>query len=262
MIRLGGLAFEISGAPATPLETEWLGRHAAPAHEAADVVVTLVEAGAFTPRCDPASQEPPPMFWEDGRLELLLPHARAVIDVAGRAVRVERPVTEGAALDTVLRVALSCLLPYRDGVLLHAAAIPGDRGTLLFHGPSGAGKSTIASLAPTPALGDEHVAVRGPAPHMATPLVLPWKARKSPVSTPVRALLKLDKGARYRLTTLEPGAAVRSLLPALLVPPSATPVWERAIGVLADIAAVVPAYQMTWHLDEPPWERLAEAGLL
>ena len=260
VLLLGGLAFDLAGAALSPGEREWLSRYELPPSRWPDVRVTTV-ATARQLETGGEPLQPPPMLWGDGRLEVLLPRARAVIDVSGGAVTVERPAGETGALETVLRVALACLLPSRAGVLLHAATIGTPGGALLFHGPSGAGKSTVAALAPAGFMGEEHVAVLGPAPYMAAPLVPSWQAVAALPPAPVRALLQLDKGPEFRLTALPGPEAVRSLLPSLLVPPAAAPVWERAIAVLADVVAGVPAYRMSWHIDEPPWQDLAAAGL-
>jgi hypothetical protein len=70
----------------------------------------------------------------------------------------------GVAVENVLRLCLSTLVPLRGGLMLHASAIARDGVGYVFTGLSGAGKSTIVKLvgssAGTRSLGDEVTIVR------------------------------------------------------------------------------------------------------
>lgn len=182
---------------------------------------------------------------------------------AGTATLVRLP--RGAEpLHVLLKVALSSVLPLSGGLLLHAAGLAAPSGTVVFFGPSGAGKSTLAALSPFPVLSDELVALLGPPPFrgLATGFwgTLPEASRDAPGGA-VRALVQLAKGPSFELSRLAPVPALRRLVGVALMPPVAE-VWSRALAVLGSAVAAVPVYQMAWSPEEPPWERLARAGVV
>ena len=140
-------------------------------------------------------------------------------------------------IDSMLRAALSLVLPEAGALLLHGALVPSaDGAATVFVGQSGAGKSTVARA--FGAACDELVIVRPVGDSLrawATPY---WQGR--PFEADCRTLVCLDRGAP-RVTTVRGAAAARLLAPHV-VRYVAWPTAERAI--LAGVAATVERTQI------------------
>jgi hypothetical protein len=213
--------------------------------------------------------------WAGCELDEFPDHGPAQMSVAGNRLRVAhrrfaaeirpdewtgrlaRREPTGGALQAALRVALSCCLPQRGGLPLHAAGVRIDGGAVAFFGPSGAGKSTLAASSPFPVVSDELVAVTG------SPFTLQstgfWGAFPADAGAarpaPLLALVELAKGPTFGWERLDAAAALRRLVNVALVP--AVPVlWRDVIGVLGRLARTVPCYRMAWSPDERPWENV------
>jgi hypothetical protein len=153
-------------------------------------------------------------------------------------------------LDNVLRHLLPIL--WEDGLILHSALVAVGEGSVLACGPSGAGKSTIARLARGRALSDELAAIHlagGEARAIALPF---WEAR--PGSAGLRAVLHLRHGAQHRIEPVRSEDAVRRLASQVL-----WPVWDeaamaRSFAFLAELAEMVPAFDLSFAPTEDVWE--------
>jgi hypothetical protein len=40
--------------------------------------------------------------------------------------------------------------------------------------------------------------------------------------------------------------------------PAAPPLWSEALGATSALLRTVPCYRMTWSVDDPPFQRLAD----
>jgi hypothetical protein len=166
----------------------------------------------------------------DGRVILEAPGGRGVIDVEMREGLVEDAAGLGA-VDSLVRAALSLVLPLEGALLLHGALAR----DIAFVGDSGAGKSTVAR-----ALGaacDELVIARPTATGVrffSTPY---WGGR--PFHSDGRALVCLSRGAG----TLEPmhGAEALKAILRHVVRFVSWPEGDRALfTVAAEISSRVP----------------------
>jgi hypothetical protein len=188
-----------------------------------------------------------------------LRHARFAADLEPlqRHGRLRRDPSTSAPLEITLRTALCCALPLEGCVALHAAGLVIDGRGAVFFGPSGAGKTTLSRLSPHPVLSDELVVVSGP----------PWELRPSgtwgefgPQSTsldavPLEVLADLGKGSKTVFTPLATGAALRRLLGVVVLPPSVS-LWDRALGIVAELVRSVPTFRLEWSPAAPPWRAL------
>lgn len=207
------------------------------------------------PQWEPAVQR-----WASG--QLLVSHRSFVAEIEPFAARARlfRREERAYPLETVIRTALLARLPLAGGLPLHAAGVVlGGRGVAFF-GPSGAGKTTLASTSPVPVLSDELVTI-GP----ARPLrLLPsgfWgaagRAADCASGAPLGLLVDLAKGPAFRVEPLRGSAAAGRLLASVPVP-HAPELWQRALEVVAEVAAHVPIVRMEWTPDAPPWQALRE----
>lgn len=160
-------------------------------------------------------------------------------------------------LEIVLRLALSCRLPARGQVHLHASGVILPEGGVAFFGPSGAGKTTIAMASPFPVLSDELVSVGGRPPMIrpsgfwgqAGPLEAPVQA------APLVALIELDKGPSYRLRPCGNRLAWPRLMAEIRVP-TVTRYWSEAMAVVGALVASIPVLTLQWSPEKPIWDML------
>jgi len=145
-----------------------------------------------------------------------------------------------AAVDALLRAALSLALPASGALLVHAALVPRGAEALVFAGASGAGKSTAAGL-----LGgvcDEMTVLR-PEGDRVQALATPWwRGRAFAAQRSVLYCLRRARGAPARVTPLAGGAAVRALMPNV-ARFTVLPALERQIlSLSAAICAAAPVW--------------------
>jgi radical SAM protein with 4Fe4S-binding SPASM domain len=164
----------------------------------------------------------------------------------------------GGSLDSLMllssdQVMLARVLPFLGGAFVHAAGVDMNGRGLLFAGPSEAGKSTIVKLLRGRAaiLCDDRMIIRkeaggfrihGTWSHGEVPDI-------SPGSAPLRAVLFLRQSGENRLERVEdPGAILKDLLPRLVRPLVTADWWDRVLGLVSDVAANIPCYNM--HFDK------------
>ncbi len=263
MISLAGVAFEVTPDCAlSPAEERVLRRLGGAAPE---------ESSERSFRLHVSREAP----WAGCELDEFPDHGPAQVSVTGNRLRVAhrrfaaeicpgdwtgrlaRREDTGGALRVALRVALSCCLPQRGGVPLHAAGVRIDGGAVAFFGPSGAGKSTLAASSPFPVISDELVAITGsPFTMQSTGF---WGALETSSaaagSAPLVALVELARGPAFTWERLDARSALRRLVNVVLVP-AAPALWCDVIGVLGRLVREVPCYRMAWSPDDPPWEKV------
>lgn len=200
--------------------------------------------------------------WADGLVRVTHRHFCCELDPLALTGRLHRGRSEAAfPLEVTLRVALASRLPLEGGLPLHAAGILTGGGGIAFFGPSGAGKSTLAGLSPHPVLSDELLAVTPGRPFDVTRTGFfgTLGLSNAPAGAfPLRALIELGRGPRFRLRRLSAREALRRLLGVILVP-IGPPLWTAAIDVAGRLTAAVPAYRMEWSPASPPWDELEGA---
>ncbi len=188
----------------------------------------------------------------------------------GLAAAVWTSVGEGRGFEGVFENLLRLLVAYSlvegGGAVVHGAAVVDGEGAYLFFGPSGAGKSTLSRAAqgagrtvlnddlnllawreggavvePVPFTGDRRLTQAGGKP---------W---------PVRALCRLEKGARVEVAAMTPARALAALLacsPYVNTDPHRRP---RLEANLERFVRALPALTLTWPR-EAGFEEIA-AGL-
>jgi hypothetical protein len=183
-------------------------------------------------------------------------------DLAGALWTCETAGEEWAAsvFENFLRVLAAYRLLGEGGAILHSAGVTDGAAAFLLLGPSGAGKTTASRLClarGASVLSDDLNAVR-PGAGGAWLQKLPFTGDLgdrggAPASVPLRALLRLAKGAAERLRPLSPAAALAGLVAA--APFVNRDPWRREalLAVLERLARAVPAYELTFTLDGDPW---------
>ncbi|MGA7617193.1 MAG: hypothetical protein WBX15_18675 [Thermoanaerobaculia bacterium] len=164
------------------------------------------------------------------------------------------------AFMAALRTALTAVLPLDGGFALHGAAVSDGARGWAFFGPSGAGKTTLASTSPFDVISDEEVVVRG------MPFVLGangfWGALAA-MDAPrgmvaMGAVAELDKSARFSLSRLERGDAVKALVRSLRVYP-VRGLWEATLLNIQNLVESIPVFRMGWSPEAPVWEPFVRA---
>jgi hypothetical protein len=249
-LDIGGVTFEVRA------DAGWLAalhkRYEAFLVEGqADWTVTLL--------AEPALDAPaaPWVRHDDATTTFHVGYSRGVIDLGAGAAQVyaPSPVSGPAAVERVLAFLCSHDLPRRhNALLLHGAAVVRRGHGLALVGRSGTGKTTAARLASGHAdvLTDESliVSLAGGRPLLvstpfwgaSTPRELIQRVRRA---APLRALLLLEHGARFRLEPLSAGEAALALLTTeklAVERVSSATAWLEVAGRLA---AATPVYRLS-----------------
>jgi hypothetical protein len=164
------------------------------------------------------------------------------------------------ALDSLLRIQLSWLLPQCDGFLLHAATVVRNGRAFVFMGRSGAGKSTIASLAPEGSvLTDEISLLRFEQNEWrahGTPFWGEFRAADIDGSAPVAGVFHLVQSPTNRVRPLRAVELLRALFPNILFFSTDSAANERLLKILSAAVAKVNGYELEFRRDRSMWEVL------
>jgi radical SAM protein with 4Fe4S-binding SPASM domain len=160
----------------------------------------------------------------------------------------------GGGLDSLMllssdQIVLARVLPFLGGAFIHAAGVSLNGWGLLFAGASEAGKSTIVKMLMGKAkiLCDDRVIIRKEAGRFR--IHGTWSHGEVPDvsadSAPAGAILFLRQAGENRLDKIDnPKAVLKDLLPRLVRPLVTADWWDRALSLVADIAAEIPCYNM------------------
>ncbi len=223
------LAFTIGGASlrveALPLVLDaLLARYGAFATEdACDITLRIEAADHFAPELerDSAARVLP-----DGEHAITLHGAaRGHFDLRTRSGQIFQAGGLGP-VDSLIRAALSLVLPEQGALLIHGALVPG----VVFAGASGSGKSTVANA--LGALCDELVVLRPAGTGLSACSTPYWQGRPWQGACHSIVCLRRAGDQAPRGLPLEGAAAVRALLPNV-VRYASLPRTERAIFALA-----------------------------
>jgi hypothetical protein len=225
---------------------------AAPAFE---FDITVVPAGSFDPDADLR------VDMSGGRWTLRRGDFHAEWDAATRRGWI-RQTLNPYAIDSVLRIVHTLVLAADGGFLLHASSAVRNGRAVIFTGPSGSGKTTIARLAPPDVtlLTDEISYVRRSAEGYAafgTPFAGELGESGPPVSAPIAALFRLDRGPDNRQERLSQAEAVRTLMRNILFFADDRPLTSRVLDTACDFAATVPAFHLAFAPDDRVWSTFA-----
>jgi hypothetical protein len=241
--------------------------------EAESAVLRMFEGGASgAPFSLEAADEPlaslPPsgnstiLRWDGLVLLMSNPILTARLDFTTRKVAFQRSDADGRSLQILLRTLLTCELPRRGMLPLHAGAAIVDGRTIVFIGRSGAGKSTLAALSPHPLLSDELVAIN-PARGTSMETGFWGNAVIRPVAhrgeVPIRALLSLEKAQSNSLQGHTPAEAARSIVAATLVP--ASPLWSEALPLIDQASQSLAVRHLSWNKNQSPWPMIAASAV-
>ena len=147
----------------------------------------------------------------------------------------------------------------RQGAILHAASAVIDDMALVFAGVSGAGKSTLAlsfvaaGLAGS-LLSDDRVIVRADSTRAGmVAWGTPWPGDAKiahNVSAPIEALLILAKSDQNEVVPLDPGAAMRRLMPAVSCPWYDKARGSQVLDTCARLVETLPCYELRFRPGE------------
>lgn len=162
------------------------------------------------------------------------------------------------ALDSLLRVLYSRLLPASGGVLLHAAAFRRQGAAYLFAGPSGAGKTTLMrKLSRAPGvrfLSDELVLLRREGSALTAHSTPFWGEFRQPENNgraPLRRIFTLARSrTRTRIRPLAFSRAQSRLLRCLVGFSDEREPLEKGWDVIAGAALSHPPEELRWRKGE------------
>lgn len=185
----------------------------------------------------------------------------ACVDLARQEVRLHRRGSTAGPLEVAIRIATGCRLGRQGALPLHAAGTVTPEGALVFAGPSEAGKTTLCRTSPFPVLSDEVVAVVPGEPETLVGATGSWstdrRSRPADGFFPLRAFFRLRKGPAYGLRPLPRREAFLFLAEAITLP-GTSELWTESLATAGRLAAEVPAFELTWSRETPPWTRLEE----
>jgi hypothetical protein len=174
---------------------------------------------------------------------------------AGRGSITQPPDPE--PLETLLTAVYASRLLSRGGCMLHAAAIVGRAGALVFFGPSGSGKTTVSELVGDGVVTDEITAIR-PTSQGYVVSSVPWRGR--PRTAPLAGLFRLRQAPTTSFTRLSPLETVRHLLPSAFFCRGDAREIARFFETAASLARAVPAYDMNFTCDRGFWDAVPGAA--
>lgn len=183
---------------------------------------------------------------------------RAEWDSATRRGWIEQTVNP-YAVDSVLRIVHTLLLSKQGGFLLHAASAVREGRAMLFVGPSGAGKTTIARLAPhdVTLLGDEISYVRYVEDQylaFGTPFAGELGHSGQPLSAPVAAIYRLERGPDNNVERLGSSEAVRTLMRNILFFADDSELTGHLLETSCHVASTIPVYRLAFSPDARVWD--------
>ncbi len=186
----------------------------------------------------------------------------AELDFAARRGFLYRRDDDSRALRIVLRIAMTAVLPFANGLPIHGAGMVVDGRSLVFFGRSEAGKTTVSRASPWPVVSDEMVAIAGDPPSLRATGYLRWPGPDTEplLPAPLAALVELAKGPETVIERLSRPEGLRRLMHHLWVPP--VPLLQReALVVAARLVETVPVYRMAWNPARPPFREIEEQVL-
>jgi hypothetical protein len=170
-------------------------------------------------------------------------------EATGRGTITQPPDHE--PLETLLTAIYASRLLGDGGCMLHAAAIVGRAGALVFFGPSGSGKTTVAELIGEDVITDEITAIR-PAAGAYVVSSVPWRGQ--PRAAPLAGLFRLRQATTTAVTPLSPRDAVRALLPSVFFCRADGAEFSRFLESADRMARAVPAYELAFTRDRSFWD--------
>lgn len=198
----------------------------------------------------------------------LPPSGEFLIDPESLRVSV-LPEGDGELLEHRIASAAICtLLAMRGDVVLHASAIAGDNGAVIFCGPTKRGKSTLVRTLGDlghPVLGEDGIAIEPGAEPVAFPGARGVRIRsdarpgtvdtapdpgpREPEPRPVTAIVLLgERGEEMEVGRLEPATALALLTPNLIHSGSRAAIGQ-AFAALARLLHSAPVFQASFPDD-------------
>lgn len=215
----------------------------------------------------PTAANPEPLqirLGSEGPSEEEEPAFRHVLDDAVLTLRRDAAYFTGVrhefALDSLLRILLSVLLPPRGGFLLHAATVVRNGRAYVFTGRSGAGKSTVAALSPAGTVLTDEISLLRREPDgwhaYGTPFWGEFRAAGSNRRAPLAGIFHLQKAGEHRAAPLTPVAGLRTLLPNVLFFSLAQKDNQALLELIGDAVREVPLFRLDFRRDAGFWEVL------
>ncbi|MBI9082904.1 MAG: hypothetical protein JEZ11_04855 [Desulfobacterales bacterium] len=166
--------------------------------------------------------------------------------IIGQDGRIELTNPLRYPLDQVL---LMHHLVLRGGLLVHGAGVRWDRAGYLFPGVSGAGKSTLSRLlgaAGHQVLSDDRMMIRKMGPTFKA-FGTPWPGDAGMAVNgggPLAGMFFLKRGDRDRIVSIDPGTALKRLMPVTSIPWYDPLLFGPALEICDDLVSSVPAFDL------------------
>ena len=154
------------------------------------------------------------------------------------------------SLSLFLSELLTAMLPFHDGLMIHASGISDDGQGIVFAGPSGAGKSTIAGLwtdlAGVTVLNDDRIILRRsdgrwwayPVPGVGEP------RRGAPERVALEAVFLLSHAQDNAAKRMNRAEGASSLLPHISLPSYDAEAVDLVLQLLDELVNEIPTYQL------------------
>ena len=151
---------------------------------------------------------------------------------------------------------LTAMLPFHDGMMVHASAISDDGTGIVFAGPSGAGKSTMARLwdehAGVRVLNDDRIILRRNGRRWwAYPVLGVGEPRQgSPDGVALEVVFLLSQADENAAKPMNQGQAASSLIPHISLPSYDAVAVDSVLQLLDELVNEIPTYGLGFLPDQ------------
>jgi hypothetical protein len=250
-----------------PLAARWAaaGDRATGAATGADMVVELAVDAALGDRPHGPNYPALSRRHDGDQLHVERADVVGVIELGSAPRRARfRVAPHDHSVECAVRVALSVALPARGALMVHASAVERAGRAQLFAGVSGAGKSTIAAMLDGVdgfvRLADELVVVARRAPGawaLQVPALLGLAGLPRGAVRPLVAVHLIAQAPEHRREPLTATAALRELMRHVVVYAAEPHTAARALELVGQLVAEVPATRLHFRKDAAVAEVLA-----
>ena len=158
----------------------------------------------------------------------------------------------------LLKVLYCDILPFMNGLVMHASCLAMEGHAHVFTGPSGAGKSTISQVLPGKLIADDFTPIYlGPDGPQALAGPFPaWEKRPHQVlRAPLRSINRIIQSNTWKAKTLTPGDAVSSILENTITFSGSPRVKQAILDRAIELGGMVPVRRLQFSLNQPSKEQ-------
>ena len=158
----------------------------------------------------------------------------------------------------VLKVLYCDILPFMNGLVLHASCLDMEGRAQVFMGPSGAGKSTISKILPGKLIADDFTPIYlGPGGPQALAGPFPaWEKRPhQALRAPLSSINRIIQSDTWKAETLDRGEAITQILESTITFSDKQQVKQAILDRVIELGGMVPVRRLRFNLKPPTKEQ-------